>query len=547
MTTGNPVIEKMRHLTFETFIHNFNWKGTNVGRPISAVLRDTCWFTQITKQVGVAGTFILQSYMDMHELLGDTSELHVDVYKQEVDQSSARLNAHWEFKKENNPQPAFPGTFISSRLMEEQIQEDLDFKKLLEADDFKPGRRAKSSDISRVRMLQAIALLPADRVRFLKLRMHEMRVWWANGGLVLQHMAYLYRAAQQLKLIEGVWTDMETLISLQSKVKPFVMEVAAHASPADWYDHVSIHCYGRSIQSAKANSASGMKKKVLTIETGVEWIKMASAEQPKMEIAQDDVIRIGKAEGRDISMSTARKISKSWKVPVAFADHGIIKWDEQVAYRMCQTHASSKGSANQESGTSTRHHFTAIECLEAIKAAWIRDEFELNFDYVEFWMVCTELLKKIRKFSSPRIRQAGQAAALDHRERIWVDVAVLILDEAAWWSDTDPGKMDHSMLAVVANLMDKVMKSQGDVVTKKAERLCGGRPLQTQEKNEDEQLGENSQEQSQEGSKEQSLEANQEASPWDAKELSQEEAKQQLKEQGKAKESEEKMEEKAAA
>ncbi|KAK4628931.1 hypothetical protein CLAFUW4_08414 [Fulvia fulva] len=386
---------------------------------------------------------VLQSYMDMFDVIGDISELAIAEYVKTVGQSKAAVDEMVEARNSYGLETTLNAAQEELiRYTEKRLSEDVRFKNALLAEEDFSTATYNSALARHVRIAQCLPTALGARVTFLKLRMHDLDVSCANEGLIVPGMAYLYKAARWYNLISE-WSDLERMIALQTKASgsSFVKDIPKHGDPAWYVDHVKIYCQGLAVQRKKYTSDLKRRQQATLVHSGIEWEQLMEKYQEKrlygFELGENNC-PVGPAAKDRTFQAVVQDMARN--------------------------------------ATGCQHdNFSDIECLNALKQAWVRDEPELNFSYFGMWMVLTdklnELRQRIEKNPSSMVRPLGTTG--------WTETFPAILKEAALYYRIDQKskhdkQLPRSRLATAASMMEHVIKSSGDRYIKQSEARSGG-------------------------------------------------------------------------
>ncbi|KAK5127823.1 hypothetical protein LTR85_004939 [Meristemomyces frigidus] len=180
-------------------------------------------------------------------------------------------------------------------------------------------------------------------------RLHCESLPAANSGMVVLAMAHLYNAMRHYVLLDLAWHDMDFVISQQSTNRPLVTKTAANADPK---------ALARHYQMALGVPATSF------------------ARNPSLTLPQN--LLTGKK-----FVSNARCIGEGDKVRGMERDNNSY---ETVLQAMTATNEA------KDKVMKTAVKFTPLQLLATFKKSMVVDEPHINFDYLNFWADCQQLL-----------------------------------------------------------------------------------------------------------------------------------------------------------
>lgn len=291
-------------------------------------------------------------------------------------------------------------------------------------------------------------VLAGVRLSWHKQIMLSVGIRIANKRWSILGIAHLYKALKHYKLIESDWKDMDWFIDLQSKNKAFVREMGSNADPFALLRHfelamgIPVGATATAPNSRKTNiTLSDVRSRRKSVRMGSDFLY---AMQERWEA--DRQLGCSRGEIIDVVLRAMREKKAAGGVS---------------GKRPKQVHRENAD-------------VTGLQLLHTYKDLVVNDEPELNFDYIRFWMSCTEVLVMIRKVCQSKLAKEFCEAGFEA-----LIVSGLLLDAATYQFASRP--LGSSVIAKAATVLQKHIDAQGDRFTKAAfEQSSGHIPTNAQ-------------------------------------------------------------------
>lgn len=371
---------------------------------------------------------MIQSYTEIWDIIGDPALLITQALeavfirnKQSVDkclQTRSRVRNPLHFEDLDR--------------YEQKLSESEEFLSALRTSDTASPSRLNSE----ARIFKVLPVGAFERIKYLKWGMNLTSARVANDGWIIISMAYIYRAAQHYGMMSETWEDLEWLIALQSKTRPYVIEVAKHADEEAFCRHYRL-AFGMGTGSVDAKKINKCTQNMRRIEPMLDY-------PARMELESQSQDRLGYERG---------------------------EMAEVVLRKMTADRFAGKKSKNSKKEVERR--FSAMKLLETYKETFVNDEPEYNMDLLGLWSELAQLMKSIHEFCYPKLMREE----LDPAYVLDAQVVKPMLEEAAYYRRHGMD-MNKTQIAVAARMVEKYLKSKGGFFLKETMGMSSGHILE---------------------------------------------------------------------
>lgn len=372
---------------------------------------------------------IVQSYTEIYDIIGDPTLIVWKALEDTHNRFTKSIDRCFYVRdRVRNPFP-----FSTLWRFEQKVAETTAFLEALRVSDTAP----KSYLNSQARMFKVLPVAAIElHIKYLKWGMSVTASVVANDGWNMIAMSYLYRASHHYGMMSEKWEDLEWLIKYQSRNRPYVIEVPAHA------DHDAFSRYHRMAWGVPkdAGDTKLMGKAVQNMRRIESFLDFPA----RMELESQSQDRLGCERG-EMAKVVLRKMASD-----KFFGKGYKNFVKQEEKR-----------------------FTNIELLETFKESFIADETEYNIDLLGFWSDVAELMQAMHKFLYPRLMHEE----MDPAEILDAHVVRPLLEEAAYCKKNGL-PMNKPQIALAAKMMEKHVRARGSYYLKATMGLSSGTLLE---------------------------------------------------------------------
>lgn len=356
-------------------------------------------------------TMMIQSYMDIYHTIGDPALVVHNALDAAYNRGS-KMVEHYRRVRAKVRNPLAPGAI---GMLEQRLSETGTFLKALRMSDIDRSSYTNSE----ARIFQTLPVGAIENLKYLKWAISMTSTSIANDGWIVISMAYLYRASQHYGFLSEKWEDLEWLIALQSKSRPYVIEVAEHADEEAFCRHYRM-AFGMGMGAIDDRKVNQCMQKMRRVESLLEY-------PARMELESQSQDRLGCERG---------------------------EMQEVVLRKMTSDRFFGKGQKNSKQENKKR--FTNIELLETYKQSFTTDEPEYNMDFLGLWSDMAELMKSMNDFLYMRLmrEETDPILCLD------AQVAKPLLEEAAYFKKNGM-PMIRTQIAIGANMIEKHIRAKG--------------------------------------------------------------------------------------
>lgn len=406
--------------------------SNEVGNRDLPINSNDCVFVQLLRKMQRQSRFTLadvsvcQAYMDIIDIFRGDFKFGEREYSNAIERLKDTTSSFADFitKSSSDPLPAKKGEMSSDISKYVEMEAKLHDIVVSKTTEQKTAKGSKDMLTREAVLLRAFPMHMAARVRNIVLETHRTSCANANHDLIVQFFAYMYRAAVWANLTPE-WPDMQRLIANQARAHgpALVQDVPRHGGFAHFHNHLSLYLNGSSVlgKTTKASALEARRRRSPVISSGIEYL----------------------ATQASIKANYPQRRNKPNNV-----DYEQLAIDEMAR----------KAGAN-----------SVVQRLEAFKASWVRDEVELYFDYVAVWKECKKLLDKIWDICNKNpgvIRMDQFQSPVELVRGILLDVMTRQMSDGV---HTD---LRATKLGVVAEKLEKLVKTSGDWVSIEAEEMC---------------------------------------------------------------------------